>query len=73
MAQMKSDIWSNPYISAEDSQAMFKEIESSRYFYITNSHFVKYRSEFGKGGDFQVLSDIQYKTVAPTIINVWNK
>lgn len=73
MAQMKSDISSNPYISAEDSQAMFKEIESSRYFYITNSHFVKYRSEFGKGGDFQVLSDIQYKTVAPTIINVWNK
>ena len=72
-AQMKSDIASNPYISAEDSQAMFREIESSRYFYITNSHFVKYRTEFKKGGDFQVLSDIKYQNVPVTVINVWNK
>ena len=72
-AQMRSDIASNPYLSAEDSQAMFKEIDSARYFYITNSHFVKYRAEFGKGGDFQVLSDVHYQSIPLTVINVWNK
>lgn len=72
-AQMKSDISSNPHISAEDAQSMFKDIDSARYFYITNSHFVKYRSDFGKGGDFQVLSDVQYQNVPLTVIDVWNK
>lgn len=73
MAQMKSDMASNPFVDPQDAQKMFKELDESRYFYISNSHFVKYRAEFGKGGDFQVLSDVQYESVPLTIINVWNK
>lgn len=73
MSQMKSDVASNPFLDPQDAQKMFKELDESRYFYISNSHFMKYRSEFGKGGDFQVLSDIQYESVPLTVINVWNK
>ncbi|MHC8346836.1 DUF6402 family protein [Pseudomonas sp. RT6P73] len=73
MAQMKSDMASNPFLNPQDAQKMFKELDESRYFYISNSHFVKYRTDFGKGGDFQVLSDVQYESVPLTVINVWNK
>lgn len=52
---------------------MTRKTDNERYFYITNFHFVKYRSKFGKNGDFQVLPDVQHQNISLAAINVWNK
>ncbi|MDF2399715.1 hypothetical protein GWQ44_29610 [Pseudomonas sp. 3MA1] len=50
---------------------MYKEIAEARYFYINNSHFVAYRRKTGKGGDFQVFSDVLYESVPLVVITLW--
>jgi hypothetical protein len=71
-AQAELESASSPYMTPEESKSMFTEVEGVRYFYVTNSHFTRYRAELGKGGDFQVLSDVLYQSVPLTIINVWD-
>lgn len=73
MAQVQADMGANPFVSPEGSQKMYKELQESRYFYISNAHFVKYRSTFHKGGDFRVFSDVLYQPVAQVVINLWSK
>jgi hypothetical protein len=51
--------------TGDDIEQRFKDLESKRYFLITNSDFVKYRSMHKKGGDFVVYSDIGYETITP--------
>lgn len=68
--QAKTNIASNPFLDPQDSQKMYKELDEARYFYITNSHFVKYRAQFNKGGDFQVFSDVLYEAVPLAIIDI---
>ncbi|PTS84854.1 hypothetical protein DBR00_03385 [Pseudomonas sp. HMWF032] len=53
--------------TGEDVEQSFKDLESKRYFLITNSHFVKYRSTQKKGGDFVVYSNIGYETITPVV------
>lgn len=50
---------------------MYKEIAEARYFYVNNSHFVAYRRRTGKGGDFQVFSDVLYESVPLVVIALW--
>ncbi|KAE8240405.1 hypothetical protein A4X03_0g8533 [Tilletia caries] len=49
----------------DDVEQRFKDLESKRYFLITNSDFVAYRSRHRKGGDFVVYSNIGYETITP--------
>lgn len=51
--------------TGEDIEQRFKDLESKRYFLITNSDFVEYRSTQKKGGDFVVYSEIGYETISP--------
>ncbi|MBP5100518.1 DUF6402 family protein [Pseudomonas protegens] len=53
------------------SDRTYKEIAEARYFYIKNSHFVAYRKQKGKGGDFQVFSDVLYEDVPAVVIKLW--
>lgn len=71
--QAKANIASNPFLDPQDSQKMYKELDEARYFYITNSHFVKYRAQFKKGGDFQVFSDVRYESVPLAVIDILSK
>lgn len=52
------------------SDRMYKEIAEARYFYIKNSHFVAYRRKTGKGGDFQVFSDVLYEHVPLVVMTL---
>ena len=72
MQQMQSGMARNIFSPDEAATKMYKEIAESRYYYISNSNFVKYRNEHGKGGDFQVLSDVLYESVPMTVISLWN-
>lgn len=49
---------------------VFKELEGARFYLIQNSDFVEYRQCHGKGGDFQVLSDILYESITPTTLAI---
>jgi hypothetical protein len=51
--------------TGDDVEQRFKDLESKRYFLITNSDFVAYRSRHRKGGDFVVYSNIGYETITP--------
>ena len=73
MQQMQSDMAMNPFSGDEAADKMYRELAESRYYYINNSAFVKYRDDFGKGGDFQVLSDVLYESVPVTVIHLWGK
>ncbi|HSX69882.1 MAG TPA: DUF6402 family protein [Pseudomonas sp.] len=53
--------------TGEDIEQRFKDLERKRYFLITNSHFVQYRSTQKKGGDFVVYSEIGYEAIAPVV------
>ncbi|RON08106.1 hypothetical protein BK659_16215 [Pseudomonas brassicacearum] len=55
-------------LNPADVAEVFKELEGARFYLIQNSDFVEYRQCHGKGGDFRVLSDIKYETIAPTTI-----
>jgi hypothetical protein len=54
----------------ERTDSRYKDLEGERYFLIMNSHFVKYRDTYHKGGDFRVYSDILYETVQPTTFEI---
>ena len=53
--------------SSDDIEQRFKDLESKRYFLITNSHFVQYRSAQKKGGDFVAYSEIGYEAITPVV------
>jgi len=73
MQQMQSDMARNPFASDDSANKMYKELAEARYYYITNSSFERYRSEHGKGGDFQVFSDVLYENVPLVVIPLWEK
>lgn len=73
MQQMQSDMARNPFASDDSANKMYKELAEARYYYITNSSFERYRSEHGKGGDFQVFSDVLYENVPLVVIHLWEK
>lgn len=54
-------------VTDDDSEQRFKDLESKRYFLVTNNDFVKYRTLHKKGGDFVVYSDIGYESIAPFV------
>ncbi|OLU28717.1 hypothetical protein BVH03_12125 [Pseudomonas sp. PA15(2017)] len=54
-------------------QKQFVEASNRRYFLIQNKHFVAYRKQFSKGGDFKLFSDIFYETIAPVSIELVKK
>lgn len=53
--------------NGDDIEQRFKDLESKRYFLITNSQFVQYRSAKKKGGDFVVYSEIGYEPITPVV------
>lgn len=61
----KAKVVATAPFTGDDVEQRFKDLESKRYFLISNSHFVKYRSMHKKGGDFVVYSDIGYETITP--------
>lgn len=71
MQQMQRDMAGNPFATGESASKMYKELAEARYYYITNSSFEKYRSDHGKGGDFQIFSDVLYESVPLVVIHLW--
>ncbi|MGL4318462.1 MAG: DUF6402 family protein [Pseudomonas sp.] len=61
----KAKVVATAPFTGEDIAQRFKDLESKRYFFITNSDFVQYRSTHKKGGDFVVYSDIGYEIITP--------
>lgn len=54
----------------ERAESKHRDLEGKRYFLITNSHFVKYRNTYHKGGDFRVYSDVLYEAIQPVTFEI---
>lgn len=53
---------------SDEMQNTYADLNNSRYFLVQNSHFIKYRNQHNKGGDFRVFSDIYYETLPQPVI-----
>ena len=68
--QAQSGLAWQTMFGSERAEARYKDLQGKRYFLITNSHFVKYRETYLKGGDFRVYSDVLYEAIQPTTFEI---
>jgi hypothetical protein len=67
---MQSALALQKMLGDESAGSKHKDLEGNRFFLIMNSHFVKYRNTYNKGGDFRVYSDVLYEAIPPASFEV---